>query len=151
MTDVALIKLDKAPAPLPTAAMGDSDTLQPDDWVMAIGNPFNLGHIVTVGVVSYLGRPFQTSEDRFQKMIQTDTSINPGNSGGILIDTNGLAVGINAAILGGVGGGNIGIGFAVPINTAKTLLPQLATERSCAAGSGCRCRRLARTKRARSS
>ncbi len=126
LTDIALIKLDKAPAPLPTATLGDSDALQPGDWVMAIGNPFNLGHTVTVGVVSYLGRPFQTSEGRFQKMIQTDASINPGNSGGPLIDTDGHVVGINAAILGGEeGGGNIGIGFAVPINTAKTLLPQL--------------------------
>jgi serine protease Do len=127
LTDTALVKLDKAPASLPTAALGDSDTLQPGDWVMAIGNPFNLGHTVTVGVVSYLGRPFQTSEGRYQKMIQTDASINPGNSGGPLIDTDGRVVGINAAILGGEVGGNIGIGFAVPINTAKTLLPQLRT------------------------
>ena len=127
LTDTALIKLDKAPASLPTATLGDSDALQPGDWVMAIGNPFNLGHTITVGVVSYLGRPFQTSEGRFQKMIQTDASINPGNSGGPLIDTDGRVVGINAAILGGGEGGNIGIGFAVPINTAKTLLPQLRT------------------------
>ena len=125
LTDTALIKLDKAPASLPIAALGDSDALQPGDWVMAIGNPFNLGHTVTVGVVSYLGRPFLTSEGRFQKMIQTDASINPGNSGGPLIDTEGRVVGINAAILGSEGGGNIGIGFAVPINTAKALLPQL--------------------------
>ena len=86
---------------------------------MAIGNPFNLGHTVTVGVVSYLGRPFQTSEGRFQKMIQTDASINPGNSGGPLIDTDGRVVGINAAILGGEEGGNIGIGFAVPIRSKR--------------------------------
>ena len=125
LTDTALIKLDKAPAALPTATLGDSDALQPGDWVMAIGNPFNLGHTVTVGVVSYLGRPFQTSEGRFQKMIQTDASINPGNSGGPLLDTDGRVVGINAAILGGEAGCNIGIGFAVPINTAKALLPQL--------------------------
>jgi serine protease Do len=125
LTDTALIKLDKAPASLPTATLGDSDALQPGDWVMAIGNPFNLGHTVTVGVVSYLGRPFQTSEGRYQKMIQTDASINPGNSGGPLIDTDGRVVGINAVILGSNVGGNIGIGFAVPINTAKTLLPQL--------------------------
>jgi serine protease Do len=125
LTDTALIKLEKPPASLPAATLGDSDALQPGDWVMAIGNPFNLGHTVTVGVVSYLGRPFQTSEGRFQKMIQTDASINPGNSGGPLIDTDGRVVGINAAILGDQGGGNIGIGFAVPINTAKSLLPQL--------------------------
>jgi len=76
-------------------------------------------------VVSYLGRPFQTSEGRFQKMIQTDASINPGNSGGPLLDTDGDVVGINSAILGSENGGNIGIGFAVPINTARDLLPQL--------------------------
>lgn len=125
LTDTALVKIDKAPASLPTATLGDSDALQPGDWVMAIGNPFNLGHTVTVGVVSYLGRSFQTSEGRFQKMIQTDASINPGNSGGPLLDTDGRVVGINAAILGGGDGGNIGIGFAVPINTVKALLPQL--------------------------
>jgi serine protease Do len=125
LTDTALLKLDSAPASLPTAALGDSDALQPGDWVMAIGNPFNLGHTVTVGVVSYLGRPFQTSEGRFQKMIQTDASINPGNSGGPLIDTEGRVVGINTAILSGEEGGNVGIGFAVPINSAKALLPQL--------------------------
>jgi serine protease Do len=125
LTDTALIKLEHVPAALPVATLGDSDSLQPGDWVMAIGNPFNLGHTVTVGVVSYLGRPFETSEGRFQKMIQTDASINPGNSGGPLIDTGGLVVGINTAILGGASGGNIGIGFAVPINTVKALLPQL--------------------------
>ena len=125
LTDTALIRLDKAPASVPVATLGDSDTLQPGDWVMAIGNPFNLGHTVTVGVVSYQGRPFQTSEGRYQKMIQTDASINPGNSGGPLIDTDGRVVGINAAILGNEAGGNIGIGFAVPINAAKALLPQL--------------------------
>jgi len=125
LTDTALVRLEKPPSTLPNAVLGDSDALQPGDWVMAIGNPFNLGHTVTVGVVSYQGRPFETSEGRFQKMIQTDASINPGNSGGPLIDTDGRVVGINTAILGGGGGGNIGIGFAVPINTVKALLPQL--------------------------
>jgi len=127
LTDTALVRLEKPPATLPVAVLGDSDALQPGDWVMAIGNPFNLGHTVTVGVVSYQGRPFETSEGRFQKMIQTDASINPGNSGGPLIDTEGRVVGINTAILGA--GGNIGIGFAVPINTVKALLPQLRTGR----------------------
>lgn len=127
LTDTALIKVEHGPDHLPVASLGDSDALQPGDWVMAIGNPFNLGHTVTVGVVSYLGRPFAVTEGRFEKMIQTDASINPGNSGGPLIDADGRVVGINAAILGNDGGGNIGIGFAVPINTAKTLLPQLRT------------------------
>jgi serine protease Do len=129
LTDTALVRLEQRPAGLRSAVLGDSDALQPGDWVMAIGNPFNLGHTVTVGVVSYQGRPFETSEGRFQKMIQTDASINPGNSGGPLIDTDGRVVGINTAILGSGAGGNIGIGFAVPIDTVKALLPQLRAGR----------------------
>ncbi len=126
LTDSALIKLADAPRELAAATLGDSDSLEPGDWVMAIGNPFQLGHTVTVGVVSYKGRPFAVSEGRFQNMLQTDASINPGNSGGPLINVRDEVVGINAAILSGEnGGGNIGIGFAVPINTVKTLLPQL--------------------------
>jgi serine protease Do len=126
LTDSALIKLKDAPPNLPTVQLGDSDALQPGDWVMAIGNPFNYGHTVTVGVVSFVGRPFREIPGRNINMIQTDASINPGNSGGPLLDTNGRVVGINTAILsGGQGGGNIGIGFAVPINTVKNLLPQL--------------------------
>jgi serine protease Do len=126
LTDSALIKLKNPPANLPAATLGDSDTLEPGDWVMAIGNPFQLGHTVTVGVISYKGRPFATSEGRFQNMLQTDASINPGNSGGPLIDVHGEVVGINTAILAGDDrGGNLGIGFAVPIDTVKTLLPQL--------------------------
>jgi serine protease Do len=126
LTDTALIKLKNAPENLPTAVLGNSDGLEPGDWVMAIGNPFQLGHTVTVGVISYKGRPFATTEGRFQNMLQTDASINPGNSGGPLIDVRGEVIGVNSAILsGGDGGGNIGIGFAVPINTVKDLLPQL--------------------------
>jgi len=126
LTDSALIKLKNPPANLPAATLGDSDTLEPGDWVMAIGNPFELGHTVTVGVISYKGRPFATSEGRFQNMLQTDASINPGNSGGPLIDVRGEVVGINTAILSGDDrGGNLGIGFAVPIDTVKALLPQL--------------------------
>ena len=126
LTDSALIKLKNAPSNLPAASLGDSDALEPGDWVMAIGNPFELGHTVTVGVISYKGRPFATTEGRFQNMLQTDASINPGNSGGPLIDVHGNVVGINTAILAGEdGGGNVGIGFAVPIDTVKNLLPQL--------------------------
>jgi serine protease Do len=127
ISDSALIRLQHPPADLPVATLGDSDALAPGDWVMAIGNPFQLGHTVTVGVVSYLGRPFQVEEGRWQKMIQTDASINPGNSGGPLINVRGEVVGVNAAILGAGGGGSIGIGFAIPINSVKTLLPQLRT------------------------
>jgi serine protease Do len=126
LTDSALIRLKNGPGNLPAATLGDSDALDPGDWVMAIGNPFQLGHTVTVGVISYKGRPFATTEGRFQNMLQTDASINPGNSGGPLINVSGEVIGVNSAILSGDGnGGNIGIGFAVPINTIKDLLPQL--------------------------
>jgi serine protease Do len=125
LTDSALIRLKDPPGSLPTASLGDYDALEPGDWVMAIGNPFRLGHTVTVGVVSYRGRPFAVTEGRFQNMLQTDASINPGNSGGPLINVQDEVIGINAAILSGESGGNIGIGFAVPINTVKALLPQL--------------------------
>jgi serine protease Do len=125
LTDSALIRLEQAPPGLHTATLGDSGALEPGDWVMAIGNPFHLGHTVTVGVVSYQGRPFQVQEGRWQPMIQTDASINPGNSGGPLINVRGEVVGINAAILGGATSGNIGIGFAIPIDNVKALLPQL--------------------------
>ena len=124
LSDSALIKLEQPPPALPTATFGDSDAIGPGDWVMAIGNPFELGHSVTVGVVSYQGRPFQIEEGRWQNMIQTDASINPGNSGGPLLNVRGEVVGINTAMLDATGG-NIGIGFAVPINTVKALLPQL--------------------------
>ncbi len=125
LTDSALIKLDNPPGNLQTATLGDSDALEPGDWVMAIGNPFQLGHTVTVGVISYRGRPFAAVEGRSQNMLQTDASINPGNSGGPLIDVDGDVIGINSAILSNGSQGNIGIGFAVPINTVKALLPQL--------------------------
>ena len=125
LSDTALIKLQTAPGDLPIATLGNSGQLAPGDWVMAIGNPFELGHTVTVGVVSYVGRPYPVAEGRWQEMIQTDASINPGNSGGPLINVAGEVVGINTAILGGGSGGNVGIGFAVPIDTVKALLPQL--------------------------
>jgi serine protease Do len=126
LTDSALIKLQDGPGSLHVAALGDSDALEPGDWVMAIGNPFRLGHTVTVGVVSYKGRPFAITEGRFQNMLQTDASINPGNSGGPLINANGEVIGINTAMFSGEGaGGNIGIGFAIPINTVKAQLTQL--------------------------
>jgi serine protease Do len=129
LTDSALIKLQNAPTGLHLATLGDSDALEPGDWVMAIGNPFRLGHTVTVGVVSFKGRPFAVTEGRFQNMLQTDASINPGNSGGPLINGNGDVIGINTAIFSGEGSGNIGIGFAIPINTVKAELTQLRSGR----------------------
>jgi serine protease Do len=126
LTDCALIKLKDAPGRLPTATLGDSDALDPGDWVMAIGNPFQLGHTVTVGVISFKGRPFAMTEGHSVQMLQTDASINPGNSGGPLIDVHGQVVGINTAIVANDrSGGNLGIGFAVPINAVKQVLPQL--------------------------
>ena len=127
LTDSALIELVEKPArELPVAVFGDSDQLEQGDWVMAIGNPFNLGHTVTVGVVSAKGRPFPTAPGRQQYMLQTDAAINPGNSGGPLLNLRGEVVGINTAIYSnGMAGGNLGIGFAVPINVVRELLPQL--------------------------
>jgi serine protease Do len=117
-SDIALIKVD-APGPLPVAALGNSDHLRVGEWVLAIGNPLAYEHTVTVGVVSFIGRKlFNTSLDRY---IQTDAAINFGNSGGPLIDSRGEVVGINAAISYRASN----IGFAVPINQAKAILPQL--------------------------
>ena len=127
LTDSALIQLvDRPSAPLPEAKFGDSSQMQPGDWVMAIGNPFSLAHTVSVGVISATKRPFQVTDQRSNEMLQTDAAINPGNSGGPLLNIRGEVIGINTAIISnGQSEGNIGIGFAVPINTVRELLPQL--------------------------
>ncbi len=128
LTDSALIQLTEMPsASLPEARFGDSDQMQPGDWVMAIGNPFGLTHTITVGVISALGRPFGGVAGREQNMLQTDAAINPGNSGGPLLNVRGEVVGINTAIYTDQRSANIGIGFATPINTIRDLLPQLRT------------------------
>jgi serine protease Do len=125
-TDIALIKVDGRN--LPVAALGDSDTLRVGEWVCAIGNPLAYEHTVTVGVVSYLGRKlFDSSLDNY---IQTDAAINFGNSGGPLINGRGEVVGINSAISQRASN----IGFAVPINEARSILPQLKTEGRVARG-----------------
>ncbi len=117
-TDIALIKVE-ADAPLAFAALGDSDTLRVGEWVVAIGNPLAYEHTVTVGVVSFIGRKlFDNSLDNY---IQTDAAINFGNSGGPLINARGEVIGINAAISSRASN----IGFAVPINQASEILPQL--------------------------
>ena len=103
--------------------MADSDRAEVGDFVVAIGNPFGLGHTVTSGIVSALGRSGINPEG-YEDFIQTDASINPGNSGGALVDLNGRLVGINSAILSRTGG-NIGIGFAIPSNMMKTVMNQL--------------------------
>ena len=122
-TDLALIKIDGAES-LTTIALGDSDNLRVGEWVLAIGNPFGLDHTVTAGIVSAKGR--NIGHGSYDQFIQTDASINPGNSGGPLINLKGEVVGINTAIYSRTGG-NVGIGFAVPINVAKELVPQLKT------------------------
>jgi serine protease Do/serine protease DegQ len=104
-------------------ALGDSTHLEVGDYVVAIGNPFGLQHTVTAGIVSALGRTGINPEG-YEDFIQTDASINPGNSGGALVNLRGELVGINSAILSG-SGGNIGIGFAIPVNMAKGVMDQL--------------------------
>lgn len=122
-TDIALIKI-KLKKRFPVIKMGNSDELEIGDWVIAIGNPFGLGHTVTAGIVSAKERVLGTGP--YDAYIQTDAPINPGNSGGPLINTKGEVVGINAIIYSPTGiPQNIGIGFAIPINLAKSLLEQL--------------------------
>ncbi len=127
LTDSALIELTEKPNhTLPEAKFGDSAQMAPGDWVMAIGNPFGFAHTVTVGVISATKRPFQVTDGRSNEMLQTDAAINPGNSGGPLLNIRGEVIGINTAIISNSRSeGNIGIGFAVPINTVRELLPQL--------------------------
>ena len=127
LSDSALIQLEEKPStPLVEARFGDSSQMQTGDWVMAIGNPFGLGHTVTVGVISATKRPFAVAEQRNQDVLQTDAAINPGNSGGPLLNIRGEVIGINTAIVSNNRSeGNIGIGFAIPINIVRDLLPQL--------------------------
>ncbi len=120
-TDLALLKigLDK----LPAIVLGQSDQLQVGDVVLAIGNPFGVGQTVTSGIVSALGRS-QLGINTFENFIQTDAAINPGNSGGALVDVNGHLMGINTAIYSR-SGGNMGIGFAIPVSTAQQVMREL--------------------------
>jgi serine protease Do len=117
-TDLAVLKI-KAPNDLPKATLGNSESLKVGDWVVAIGNPFGLNHTVTSGIVSAKGRVIGAGP--YDDFIQTDASINPGNSGGPLFNMKGEVVGINTAIIPQ----GQGIGFAIPVNTAKPLIPQL--------------------------
>jgi putative serine protease PepD len=120
--DLALVRI-QADHQLPFLKLGDSDGLQVGQKVLAIGNPFGLGGTLTTGIVSSLGRTLQPEEGhRLEDMIQTDAAINPGNSGGPLLDSHGAVIGINTAIYGQQG--NIGIGFALPINRAKAMLDE---------------------------
>jgi len=123
-TDLALLRIDARD--LPAAIVGDSSQLKPGDVVLAIGNPFGLNQTVTTGIVSAIGRKNLDIVD-YSNFIQTDASINPGNSGGALIDNRGRLVGINTAIFSR-SGGNIGIGFAIPVNMAVNVLNRLSTD-----------------------
>jgi serine protease Do len=122
-TDIAVVRIDaKGLRPLP---LGDSDALEVGDWVVAIGNPFGLSHTVSAGIISAKGRSrrdVQLDPTGYYDFLQTDASINPGNSGGPLLNLRGEVVGMNTAIRGG---GAQGIGFAIPINMVKQLLPML--------------------------
>jgi S1-C subfamily serine protease len=120
VNDLALLKIN-ARKKLPFLRLGDSDPVQVGQKVLAIGNPFGLNGSLTTGVVSSLGRTIQDENGtKLEDMIQTDAAINPGNSGGPLLDSQGNVIGVNTAIYGP--GGNIGIGFAMPINVAKRML-----------------------------
>jgi serine protease Do len=134
-TDVALLKIEPKEALVPID-LGDSDQVDVGEWVMAIGNPFGLGgNSVTVGVVSYRGRGMQLGvQGTTVDMIQTDAAINPGNSGGPLLNTRGQVVGINTMIITGGERQSAGVGFSVPINAAKEILPQLRDKGKVARG-----------------
>jgi serine protease Do len=119
---VAVIKINATS--LPTLPIGDSSKMQVGDVVLAIGDPFGIGKTATAGIVSATGRGGLGIEN-YEDFIQTDASINPGNSGGALINLHGSLIGINTAILSGQGGGNQGIGFAIPINLARNVMNQL--------------------------
>jgi len=120
-TDLAVVQVPAGK--LAAIALGDSDSLEVGDFVVAIGNPFGLDHTVTSGIVSALGRR-GLNEENYEDFIQTDAAINPGNSGGALIDLDGKLVGINAAIISR-SGGNMGIGFAIPVNMVRGVMNQL--------------------------
>ena len=122
-SEVAVVKID-VDEELPHLELADSDQLEVGEWVVAIGNPFGLSHTVTAGIVSAKGRNRIMDGINFQDFIQTDAAINPGNSGGPLLNLNGEVIGINTAILG-PNGGNVGIGFAIPVNLARSVSDQL--------------------------
>lgn len=123
-TDLAIIKIE-SDKPLPVIRTGTSRDLMPGEPVIAVGNAFGYTHTVTRGIISALHRTVQVSDDqKYHDLIQTDASINPGNSGGALVNLRGELVGINSAIISRTGG-NVGIGFAIPVNMARTIVDQL--------------------------
>ncbi len=121
-TDIAVLKVDASG--LPVLPFGDSSKMEVGDFVLAIGNPFGLNQTVTMGIVSATGRGGLGIED-YEDFIQTDAAINPGNSGGALVNERGQLIGINTAILSRGGGGNEGVGFAIPVNMARAVMNQI--------------------------
>jgi serine protease DegQ len=130
-TDIAVLKIDATDLPNPIT-LGKMESVHVGDVVLAIGNPFGVGQTVTSGIVSALGRN-QLGINTFENFIQTDAAINPGNSGGALVDTKGNLIGINTAIYSR-SGGNMGIGFAIPINTAKQVMESILASGSVTRG-----------------
>jgi S1-C subfamily serine protease len=126
-TDIAVLQVKATSRALKPLPLGDSDTVQVGDQVLAIGNPFGLDRTATAGIVSALQRPIQAPNgDEIDHVIQTDAALNHGNSGGPLIDASGRVIGVNSQIqTGGTSDGNVGIGFAIPINTVKSVAAQL--------------------------
>ncbi|HTZ58002.1 MAG TPA: DegQ family serine endoprotease [Acidobacteriaceae bacterium] len=122
-TDVAVLKIEGSG--FPSLTLGDSSQLKVGDLVFAIGDPFGIGETATMGIVSAKGRALGGTVEHYEDFIQTDAAINPGNSGGALIDMHGNLIGINTAILSGGGGGNEGIGFAIPIDMARNVMDQI--------------------------
>jgi putative serine protease PepD len=123
--DLAVIKIDAPKEKLTVIPMGDSSGLQIGQKVLAIGNPFGLGQTLTTGIISSLGRSIRSDAGTLiEDVIQTDAAINPGNSGGPLLDSKGRIIGINSAIISPTGA-SVGIGFAIPANTARRILPEL--------------------------
>jgi len=130
-TDIAVIKIE-LPGNLPAITFGHPEQAQVGDLVLAIGNPFGVGQTVTMGIISALKRD-HLGLNTFESFIQTDAAINPGNSGGALVDTNGNLIGINSAIYS-PSGGSLGIGFAIPANTAKSTMEQIISQGSVTRG-----------------
>jgi serine protease Do len=118
-TDIALLQITPSGAPLPVAELGDSDVVRVGEWVIAVGNPLGLDHTVTLGILSAKGR--SAFGGRFDDFLQTDAAINPGNSGGPLVNAQGKIIGINTLVLER----SQGLSFSIPINTVKSILPQL--------------------------
>ena len=124
-TDIALLKVPAED--LPKIALGNSESIEVGDIVLALGNPFGIGQTVTMGIVGATGRG-NLGIERYENFIQTDAAINPGNSGGALVNARGELIGINTAIINRGSGGNQGVGFAVPINMAHHVMKQLAAD-----------------------